>query len=160
LISYEKAHDVQEVAFRIIDILSLDHIDKTRLHFYRSKGSQSRRVQARIHGMGRIWFDALHLQPNYIIEVISEEYDRLEAPEKEKVIIHELMHIPSKFSGGFVPHKGKINKRSVEKMHKAFTEKASPASLDSYPKAVLVSDDRNQAIAPIFSQDSEHTGLN
>ncbi|MDA4111431.1 MAG: putative metallopeptidase [Thaumarchaeota archaeon] len=125
MISYEKAPDVEAVAKKIIVVLSLAYIDQTRLHFYRSRGSKSRRVQARIHGMGRIWFDALGMLPHYIIEVISEEYDRLQQTEKEKVVIHELMHIPSRFSGGFVPHRGKINRRSVDKMHKEYTEKSS-----------------------------------
>jgi len=80
--------------------------------------------------MGRIWFDALGMQPRYIIEVISEEYDQLELVEREKVVIHELMHIPSRFSGGFVPHKGKINRRSVEKMHKEYQGRKN--SLDSF----------------------------
>jgi predicted metallopeptidase len=78
--------------------------------------------------MGRIWFDALAMQPRYIIEVISEEFDKLAAPEREKVVIHELMHIPSKFSGGFVPHKGKINKRSVEKMYEEYIQKVGAIS--------------------------------
>jgi len=127
LISYERAPDVEATANQIISVLALTYVDKNRLHFYRSKGSKSRRVQARIHGMGRIWFDALSMQPEYIIEVISEEYDRLAQPEREKVIIHELMHIPSKFSGGFVPHKGKINKKSVEKLHREYSEKFNTA---------------------------------
>ena len=82
--------------------------------------------------MGRIWFDALGMKPHYIIEVISEEYDRLAQPEKIKVVIHELMHIPSKFSGGFVPHKGKINKRTVDKMYKDYVEKST--SLDVFTR--------------------------
>lgn len=118
---------MEATANQIISVLALTYVDKNRLHFYRSKGSKSRRVQARIHGMGRIWFDALSMQPEYIIEVISEEYDRLAQPEREKVIIHELMHIPSKFSGGFVPHKGKINKKSVEKLHREYSEKFNTA---------------------------------
>jgi len=121
-ISYQKAADVEQIAKKIITTLSLSYIDQDRLHFYRSNGSKSRRVQARIHGMGRIWFDALGMKPHYIIEVISEEYDRLTAEEQEKVIIHELMHIPIRFSGGFVPHRGKINKRTVDKMHRTYTE--------------------------------------
>lgn len=125
MISYEKAPDVEAIAKKIISTLSLDYIDQNRLHFYRSHGSKSRRVQARIHGMGKIWFDALQMTPHYIIEVISEEYDRLDVPEKERVVVHEIMHIPSKFSGGFVPHKGRINKRSVEKMYRTFLEKSS-----------------------------------
>lgn len=121
-ISYEKAADVEQIALGIVRTLSLGYIDVDRLHFYRSRGSKSRRVQARIHGMGRIWFDALGMKPHYIIEVISEEYDRLDQPEKERVIIHELMHIPIRFSGGFVPHKGRINRKTVEKMHRMYRE--------------------------------------
>jgi predicted metallopeptidase len=123
LINYAKAPDVELIGRKIISTLSLAHIDETRLHYYRSTGSKARRVQARIHGMGRIWFDALEMQPHYIIEVISEEFDRLQLAEKEKVVIHELMHIPSRFSGGFVPHRGKITHRSVEKLHRMFVER-------------------------------------
>jgi len=130
LISYEKAPDVEGIASSVIRALSLDYIDSNRLYFYRSRGSKARRVQARIHGMGRIWFDALGMQPRYIIEVISEEFDSLGQAEKEKVVIHELMHIPARFSGGFVPHKGKINRRSVEKMHREYSGRKN--SLDSF----------------------------
>ncbi|MDH2900727.1 MAG: putative metallopeptidase [archaeon] len=122
MINYAKAPDVEQIAKHIINVLNLKNIDPERVSFYRSTGSRARRVQARIHGLGRIWFDALKIQPLYVVEVISEEFDKLEPPEKEKVIIHELMHIPSGFSGGFVPHKGKINRRSVEAMHKSYSE--------------------------------------
>lgn len=125
MISYQRAPDVESLADKLISTLALNYIDRNRLHFYRSQGSKSRRVQARIHGMGRIWFDALSMRPHYIIEVISEEYDRLDQPERERVIIHELMHIPSSFSGGFVPHKGKINKKSVDRMYREYLEKSS-----------------------------------
>jgi predicted metallopeptidase len=128
-ISYEKAPDVEKTARRIMDTLSLGYIDPSRVHFYRSRGSKARRVQARIHGMGRIWFDALGMSPHYIIEVISEEFDRLDEEEREKVVIHELMHIPKKFSGGFVPHRGRINKRTVEKMHRTYREALPYAQL-------------------------------
>ena len=128
MISYEKAPDVEATADQIISALALNYVDTSRLYFYRSKGSKSKRVQARIHGMGRIWFDALSMRPQYIIEVISEEFDKLAQPEREKVIIHELMHIPSRFSGGFVPHKGKVNTKSVEKMYLEYTKKIGAAS--------------------------------
>ena len=130
LINYERAPDVEESAKKIIAVLNLKHVDPSRLAFYRSTGTRSRRVQARIHGLGRIWFDALSMQPRYIIEVISEEYDKLDKAEKEKVIIHELMHIPQGFSGGFVPHKGKINKRTVDAMHKSYFEASKRISID------------------------------
>lgn len=132
MISYDKAPDVEAIASAVIRALSLNYIDSARLYFYRSHGSKARRVQARIHGMGRIWFDALGMQPHYIIEVISEEFDLLDQVEREKVIIHELMHIPARFSGGFVPHRGRINRKSVEKMHRQYLER-SKNSLDAFP---------------------------
>jgi predicted metallopeptidase len=122
MINYLKAPDVEVSARNIINALNLSYIDADRVAFYRSTGSKSRRIQARIHGLGRIWFDALNIQPRYIIEVISEEFDKLDPTEKDKVIIHELMHIPSGFSGGFVPHRGKINKRTVDAMYKSYWE--------------------------------------
>jgi predicted metallopeptidase len=125
LISYERAPDVEERAKKIIEVLHLEHIDQSRIHFFRSKGSRARRVQARIHGLGRIWFGALDISPNYVIEVISEEFDKLGDTEREKVIIHELMHIPRGFSGGFVPHRGKINRKTVDALHKRYSNALS-----------------------------------
>jgi predicted metallopeptidase len=121
MITYVRAPDVEQTARQIINVLKLTYIDPERVAFYRSRGSKARRVQARIHGLGRIWFDALNIQPRYIIEVISEEFDKLGASERERVIIHELMHIPSGFSGGFVPHRGKITRKSVEAMYKSYS---------------------------------------
>lgn len=125
MISYSKASDVEQSARKIVAMLKLSYIDLERLAFYRSTGSKSRRVQARIHGLGRIWFDALNMKPHYVIEVISEEFDKLGSVEKEKVIIHELMHIPKGFSGGFVPHRGRINKRTVDALYKNFVDNSS-----------------------------------
>lgn len=125
MIYYERAPDVEERAKKIIEVLHLEHIDQSRIHFFRSKGSKARRVQARIHGLGRIWFGALNISPNYVIEVISEEFDKLGDVEREKVIIHELMHIPRGFSGGFVPHRGKINRKSVDALHKRYSNALS-----------------------------------
>jgi predicted metallopeptidase len=124
MIQYAKAPDVEEEARAIVLALRLDHIDLERIQFYRSIGSRSRGVQARIHGLGRIWFDALQLQPRYIVEVIAEKFDRLDERERQKVIIHELMHIPAAFSGGFVPHKGRITKKKVETLYENYLRAA------------------------------------
>src|SRR5579885_2184616 len=120
LITYEKAPDVQEAASRIVKLLNLDHIDLNRIHFYRSRGSRARRVQARIHGMERIWSEALQIKPAYVIEVLSEEFDMLDREERDKVIIHELLHIPKGFGGGLVPHKNRINRRKVEALYENY----------------------------------------
>jgi predicted metallopeptidase len=38
--------------------------------------------------------------------------------DKEKTLIHELMHIPGGFSGGFRPHKGYVERKNVEAVYK------------------------------------------
>ena len=114
---------MEEISERIIDTLALSHLDQSRIHYYRSTGSKAHLVAARIHGLGKIWFDALSMKPHYIIEVISEQYDKLDQSDREKVVIHELMHIPSRFSGGFVPHKGKVTRKNVDQMHLEYTMK-------------------------------------
>jgi predicted metallopeptidase len=68
-----------------------------------------------------LWQIALKTQAGYLIEVISERYDKLSQEEKGKVLIHELLHIPKGFSGGFKPHKGNINQRVIDKLHKTLT---------------------------------------
>jgi predicted metallopeptidase len=40
-------------------------------------------------------------------------------------VIHELLHIPRGFRGGFRPHKGYISKKKVDKLHKEYTKKKS-----------------------------------
>jgi predicted metallopeptidase len=66
----------------------------------------------------------LNKRSAYLIEVISERYDRLSREEKEKVIIHELLHIPRGFAGGFRPHKGHITRRKIESLHLRLTTRA------------------------------------
>jgi predicted metallopeptidase len=70
-----------------------------------------------------MWQEALVRPPAYVIEVISERYDRLSEEEKEKTVIHELLHIPKGFSGGFRPHRGYISRKRVERLHRTLQEK-------------------------------------
>ena len=119
---YISAEDVRQKAEEIVQTLGMWHIDMNRVHFVRSEGSKSKWVQARIHGMGRIWFHALGIPPHYVIEVISERYDTSTDEVKEKIIIHELLHIPRGFSGGFVCHKRGVTKKHVEKLYDCLRE--------------------------------------
>lgn len=116
-VKYVEAPDVKRRVDEIVDTLGLFHIKKERVFCVRSRGSRSTRIIARIHGLGRIWQKTLDLPPTYVIEVISEQYDKLSEEEKYKTLIHELLHIPKEFRGGFRPHKGYISRRKIEHLY-------------------------------------------
>jgi predicted metallopeptidase len=115
--------DVKLLADEIIERLEFFHIIPEAVYCYRSKGSKSKRTVARIHGFSMIWQKALGFPPAYVIEVISEKYDKLSQEDKEKTVLHELMHIPKGFKGGFRPHKGYVSYKQVEKMYKEFKKR-------------------------------------
>ena len=117
-IKYTEAPDIKKRVEEIAASLEFFNVVPQFIHCVRSKGSKSKRTIARIHGLGKIWQDVLYLPPSYIIEVISEHYERLTEAEKEKTLIHELLHIPSGFSGGFRPHKGYVERETVEQLYK------------------------------------------
>lgn len=118
---YEPAPDVAEMAFSIIDSLGMKWVKKDRLFFVRSYGSQSRSIIARCHSMGRVW-KAAGIPVMYLIEVVSERYDRLPEDEKVKTIIHELLHIPKSFGGGF-RHHDYVSDSRVEALYRKFVER-------------------------------------
>jgi predicted metallopeptidase len=124
-LKYTEAPDVKTLADQITDCLNLFHIEPQFVYCYRSKGSKSKRIIARIHGLGKLWQEALRKPPAYVIEVISERYDKLSEADREKTLIHELLHIPKGFSGGFRPHKSYVDKRRVERLHQVFLKRRS-----------------------------------
>lgn len=117
-IEYSNAPDVKKLVNEIVDSLDFFHVVPQFMFCVRSTGSASTRTIARIHGFGRVWQETLNLPPSYVIEVISERYDCLSDEEKEKTIIHELLHIPKGFTGSFRPHRGYINHEIVENLHR------------------------------------------
>jgi predicted metallopeptidase len=100
---WEKAPDVEKICSEIVSEAGLDWIVEKNLYFCRSHNSKTR-AYARIWGLGRLWQRVLDTDPRYIIEVISERFDKLDYLMKKKVLIHELVHIPKNFSGSLVPH--------------------------------------------------------
>lgn len=116
---YEKANDLRELAEKIVKKMNWDYIDLDNVGFLRSFGSSTRRTIARCHGLGKAMQIAMGRKGFYVIEVISEKFDKLKEEDKEKVLIHELMHIPKSFGGGFIHH-NKVNEKSVEENHKKF----------------------------------------
>ncbi len=123
-IRYIEAYDVKELVERIVAKLDFTHIDLNGIYCFRSTGSKSKRTIARIHSLGKLWQKALNKHSSYLIEVISERYDKLSREQKEKVIIHELLHIPKGFAGGFRPHRRHITKRKIESLHLRLVTKA------------------------------------
>jgi len=123
VLEYVDASDVKKLVDEITENLNLFHIVPQFVFCFRSKGSKSKRTVARIHSLGKIWQEALRLPPAYVIEVVSEFYDKMDETEKEKTLIHELLHIPHGFSGGFRPHKGYIDRKTVEQLHRKLQER-------------------------------------
>lgn len=120
MIQYALAEDIDLRVKEIIQKLEMTHIDESRVICLRSRGSGSRRVIARCHGLPRIMQVALKQKPHYIIEILSERFDQLSREDQTKVLIHEMMHIPHRFGGGFRSHKPYVTRAKVQKMYDEF----------------------------------------
>lgn len=103
-LAWEKAIDIQREMEEIVKTLSLEHIKATRIFCYKTTGSKAR-AYARIWAFPKIFQQVLNIEPAYVMEVLSEKFDKLDSNNKKKVIIHELLHIPKNFSGSLLPHK-------------------------------------------------------
>ncbi len=121
-IAYVPADDVKELVAEIVERLSLSHIDPGRVVCFRSRGSRSKRCVARCYSLLKIWQRALGLPAHYVIEVISERFDRLSDEDRVKVVIHELLHIPRSFGGGLRPHRGYVTQRRVNDYYRRFAD--------------------------------------
>ena len=102
-VEWVNAPDIKKRVIVLVKKLNENHLDISRLFFFRSHYTKTRAI-ARIWAFPRIWQLALKQKPAYSIEIISERFDHLSNPEKDKVLIHELAHIPQNFSGSLVPH--------------------------------------------------------
>ena len=119
---WENAPDIEREIEEIADLLLFSHLNLKRVICFRSFGSTSR-AQARIWSFPRVWQLALKQPAAYIVEVLSEKFDKLSQEEQKKVLIHELLHIPKNFSGSLLPHRGRgrgINRHTVEKLFKDY----------------------------------------
>jgi len=125
---YEFAEDIQEIADEISRLL-FPHVKLERIKCFRSYGTSSRGTVARCHTIGKLLQKAMNTQAFYALEFLSERFDKMNKEEQVKVIIHELMHIPNSFGGGF-RHHDHVCKRSIEKNYRAYKikqrQKAEP----------------------------------
>ena len=98
-----KAPDIKKRIVVIARSLGLKCPKGSEIHCVRSKNANTR-AYARIWGLSRIWQETLKLNPSYIIEVVSEKFDHLPEKQRDKILLHELAHIPNNFSGSLIPH--------------------------------------------------------
>jgi len=87
---YTDAWDLNEKVGRIIDALGMNHINKSRVHCIRSRGSSTRCVIARCHTLSKVLQHSMRLEPFYVIEALSERFDKMSEEEQMKTLIHEL----------------------------------------------------------------------
>ncbi|MEM4589952.1 MAG: putative metallopeptidase [Candidatus Micrarchaeia archaeon] len=119
---YERAKDLEEKIKDIVEKLNINYVNIERIACFRSYGTNSRRVIARCHGLPKVMQLGMNTDAFYVIEVLSERFDRMNEEEKTKVLIHELLHIPKSFGGGFRQH-DYVNRRTVEKVYSQYKRK-------------------------------------
>ncbi len=119
MIRYKPDPEIFQRLKHIVETLDLQHVEMSRVYAIKSYGSGSRGTIARCHALGKIFQKVMDIRAVYIIEVISEKFDKLSKEDQDEVLIHELMHIPKSFGGGFVHH-NVVNDKNVKLMHKQY----------------------------------------
>ncbi len=112
---YDYAPDLKERLNIIVKTLEMNHVDIERVECIRSFGSSTKRTIARCHTIGKVMQKGMKVGAFYTIEFL-EKFEKLSAHEKDKVIIHELLHIPKTFGGGFRQHDYVCDK-NIEDLH-------------------------------------------
>jgi len=117
---YEYSESLQVLAEDVSRRL-FPHVRIDRIKCYRSYGSSTKRTIARCHALGKLMQEAMGVEPFYALEFLGEKFNSMSTDEKVKVVIHELMHIPESFGGGF-KHHDVVTDRNVEKAYKAYLD--------------------------------------
>lgn len=65
---------------------------------------------------------AIGIKAFYSLEFLHERFDKLSKEDQIKTIIHELMHIPNTFGGGF-KHHNFVTEKNVNLMYKTYVNK-------------------------------------
>ena len=121
---WQKDPGIQRDLNKLVRLLGFEHVKSPRIFAYKSFESKAR-AYARIWSFPKIFQEVLDVKPAYVIEVLSEKFDKLSDDNKTKVLIHELLHIPKNFSGALLPHKsrGRTISREVDRLYKMFKAK-------------------------------------
>jgi predicted metallopeptidase len=79
---------------------------------------RGKRTIARCHALPKVLQLAMEVPAHYAIEFL-ERFERLSRAEQDMTIIHELLHIPKAFGGGF-RHHDFVSHKNVEQLYKAY----------------------------------------
>jgi predicted metallopeptidase len=110
-VEWVDAPDIKKRVVKFKKSLNLDWLELNNLHCFRSYNSKSK-AYARIWGLTKVWQKALNQKPSYVIEVLSEKFDKLSKSRQDEVILHEIAHIPKNYSGSLLPHIKSRGKRN------------------------------------------------
>ncbi|MFY9270427.1 MAG: putative metallopeptidase [Candidatus Manganitrophaceae bacterium] len=115
---------------RLIAFFGWNHLDPDRIRVVRSRGTRSRRILARCHALPKALQAGLAIPASYVIEFVSENYDRLPEAEKTKTLLHELLHIPATFGGGFRNH-DYVRAHRVNRLYERYAKQFPPDAVPS-----------------------------
>ena len=124
---YEEAPDLQARMNEMVSILKLEHVDINRVKCFRSYGSSTKRTIARCHTIGKLMQKTIGVQAHYAIEFL-EKFSKMSVSDQDKVIIHELLHIPKTFGGGFRQH-DYVCEENIEILYKQLVNSRPSATI-------------------------------
>lgn len=136
---WELCSRTHERLSRIVAALEFSHVNPARIFCVRGYGSTSE-AWARIWGLPALWQQVLGIGPAYVVEIIEPEFGRLPEAEQDRILIHELLHIPRTFSGAIRPHRTptfSITRRTVERYYQQYL-----AAGDHHASAAVLPDAR------------------
>jgi len=118
--SYEPAPDLRARMVEIVHTLGMEHVvfNLDKVECIRSFGSSTTRTIARCHALGKVMQMGMKTPAFYTIEFL-ERFDRMSKEDQDKTIIHEMMHIPKSFGGGF-RHHDFVCDRNVDLLYEKF----------------------------------------
>ncbi len=105
----------------IAKALGLSKVSVDNVRVVRSRRARTR-AYARIYGLPRPFQIGFDLPPLYVIELVEENFSELSCQGKIRVLIHELLHIPSTFSGSLRPHNDLFRSHNIRKLYKRLME--------------------------------------
>lgn len=98
----QRLADVERDIVKAAVKYGLDYLLKVDIAVVYNPNSRSA-AAARIWGLHKIFQVAYSMRPAYVIELLPR-FAALNCPEKLKVVVHELAHIPKSASGYLRPH--------------------------------------------------------